>query len=227
VAAPEPGRGKQHGGDLKEFYEIKSASPTGYSDGAQKIRNFCELNAGHLLPYCEDTDEGLRRRGTAYSPHYKRVFWNGTYFGQPVKVSLQFTREADSLIIYKYCVEITAETVAEAVFYLMLRAAIAAIILTRNPVVVIPATAPALVPFLMLRSPLLQSVGDGGINAASDTRYVQLQLNDWRGRRGLSLLTVDGLSGPNTRGAIVAFQQSETSIVDGRVDPNGPAIRAA
>src|SRR5918995_2936813 len=43
-----------HDGDLKEFYEVKSASTKGRSDGRQKIRNFCELNAGHGLPYCED-----------------------------------------------------------------------------------------------------------------------------------------------------------------------------
>jgi hypothetical protein len=218
-----------HDGDLREFYEVKSASPTGRKDGAQKIRNFCELNAGHGMPYCEDVGEEpqARPRGTAYSPQFKQVFVSGTWQGIPVRVSLQFTREANSLILYKYCVEISAETVSEAAFFLVLRIAIAMVILTRNPVLAVGVAAGAAAVLAPTpRSPLLQSVGDGGVNAAPDTRYVQLLLNDWRGRRDLPLLTVDGLHGRNTRDAIITFQQSETGIVDGRVDPEGPAILA-
>ena len=71
------------------------------------------------MPYCEDLgEEPVRPRGTAYSPQYKLVFWTGTWQGIPAKVSLQFTREADALISYKYCVEISGQTVADTAVFL-------------------------------------------------------------------------------------------------------------
>ena len=56
--------------------------------------------------------------------------------------------------------------------------------------------------------------------------YVQILLNDWRVRNGLSQITVDGIIGPETNGAIKLFQDRQTSSRDDRVDPNGPTIRA-
>lgn len=56
--------------------------------------------------------------------------------------------------------------------------------------------------------------------------FVQILLNDWRVRNGLSLITVDGIIGPETNGAIKLFQDRETSSKDDRVDPNGPTIQA-
>lgn len=74
--------------------------------------------------------------------------------------------------------------------------------------------------------PIGRSVGQGGVNRAEDVRLVQQLLNNWRGKNFLPSIAVDGFIGPQTIGAIRVFQQRVTGIVDGRVDPNGPAIRA-
>ena len=73
--------------------------------------------------------------------------------------------------------------------------------------------------------PIKRSVGEGGENKRADVLFVQLLLADWQSRTGLPLITVDGLVGPKTVAAIKAFQQEQTGVVDGRVDPDGPAIQ--
>ncbi len=203
-----------HDPPLLEFYEIKPASTSGKAAGRQKIRNFDELRSGMQTAY---------QPGTAYSPNVRKVFWTGVWAGVPARVSLSFFRDADALLVYQFCVEVTAETVSQAVLFLILRAAIVAVLLTKNPVLV-PAI--ARLSLLLARSPLLQSVGAGGVNDPTDTRYVQRLLNDWRGRRGLPLLDVDGVVGPLTTDAVVTFQQAETGGSDGRVDVGGAAILA-
>jgi hypothetical protein len=70
------------------------------------------------------------------------------------------------------------------------------------------------------------SVGLGGRNLAGDTFTVQQLLNRARQEDGLPPIAVDGLVGPETIGAIRAFQQSRLGFSDGRVDPNGPTIAA-
>ena len=65
-----------------------------------------------------------------------------------------------------------------------------------------------------------KSVGSGCPNDASDVRIVQRLLN----HNTQVLLTVDGIVGPKTIAAITQFQKEFTGIVDGRVDPHGPAI---
>jgi putative peptidoglycan binding protein len=70
------------------------------------------------------------------------------------------------------------------------------------------------------------SVGLGGRNLAGDTFTVQQLLNRARQRDGLPPIAVDGRVGPETIGAIRAFQQSRLGFSDGRVDPNGPTIAA-
>lgn len=215
-----------HDGTLTEVYEVKPAPPSGRDAGRKKLRNFCELSAGHGLPYCQDTGEqpGSTPRGHQYSPNYKKVFWTGVWAGVPARVSLQFYRDGESMILYKFCVEINAETVSQAAMLLCIRAAIVMVILTRGTILVgAGAVVRALLP--LLRSPLLQSVGTDGRNDVADTRYVQRLLNDWRGRRNLPLLVVDGLHGRLTNGAITEFQTAETGAVDGRVDAGGLAIR--
>ena len=74
--------------------------------------------------------------------------------------------------------------------------------------------------------PLTGSVGSGGNNRVLDVRLVQTILNEWRAQNGLRPIGVDGLSGPETIGAIRVFQQSTTKIVDGRVDSNGASWRS-
>ena len=69
------------------------------------------------------------------------------------------------------------------------------------------------------------SVGTNGANLLVDVRTVQFLLNNWREPKSLPAISVDGLFGPETLGAIRIFQQQETHIVDGRVDPNGLALK--
>jgi hypothetical protein len=71
---------------------------------------------------------------------------------------------------------------------------------------------------------LAGSVGSGGRNRPPDVKYVQTLLSDWLLIRREEPLEVDGLCGPLTNRAIETFQSIETGIVDGRVDPDGPAI---
>jgi peptidoglycan hydrolase-like protein with peptidoglycan-binding domain len=71
---------------------------------------------------------------------------------------------------------------------------------------------------------ILGSVGRGGRNNTTDVRVVQRLLNDYIGD-ATRLLKVDGIVGPKTIGAINAFQTEVTKIVDGRIDPGGPAIK--
>lgn len=60
------------------------------------------------------------------------------------------------------------------------------------------------------------SVGKGGTNKLEDVKVVQELLN----QKGHNL-TVDGLCGRGTIGAIEAFQQSAFGWKDGRIDPGG------
>jgi len=54
---------------------------------------------------------------------------------------------------------------------------------------------------------------------------VQILLNVFRGLQQKSLLTVDGVAGPLTVGAIREFQENFARAVDGRVDPNGQTLQ--
>ncbi|WCL81809.1 N-acetylmuramidase family protein [Saprospira sp. CCB-QB6] len=65
------------------------------------------------------------------------------------------------------------------------------------------------------------SVGKGGTNKLEDVKVVQELLN----QKGQNL-TVDGLCGKGTIGAIEAFQQAEFGWKDGRIDPGGKSWSA-
>lgn len=71
------------------------------------------------------------------------------------------------------------------------------------------------------------SVGTNGKNARGDARIVQLLLNGWLRRAGQPLLAIDGIAGPLTCQAISSCQQAlRLPVVDGRVDPSGPTLKA-
>src|SRR3954454_9336784 len=70
---------------------------------------------------------------------------------------------------------------------------------------------------------LTGSVGQGGVNRAGDVRNVQSRFNRVAPEDGGpdSMLDVDGLCGPLTRGAILHFQQHHPELLhDGRIDPD-------
>lgn len=72
------------------------------------------------------------------------------------------------------------------------------------------------------------SVGAGGVNRRDDVRVVQMALNAVVAAAAgpTPPLAVDGYVGPKTIGAIRRFQTMWTRVVDGRVDPRGPTLRA-
>jgi hypothetical protein len=72
------------------------------------------------------------------------------------------------------------------------------------------------------------SVGAGGANIPTDVRTIQAALNDVPSSSGGPdpALAVDGIVGPLTLAAIRGFQQTHVSIVDSRIDPNGPTLAA-
>lgn len=217
-----------HDGALREFYEVKPASSSGRAAGRQKIRNFCELNAGHGMPYCADPDPlnpVAVPRGNSYNPNYRKVFWRGQYHSIPAQVSLRFERDSDSLVLYRFCVEVTPDVVNETVLVLLVKAAIVALILTRGAAIGV--LAPAAAGYLLfMRSPLLGSVGHNGANGIADAKYAQRLLNQWRAPRGLPLLAVDGVVGSNTTTAISDFQRAETPAwVDGLIEPGRNTIK--
>ena len=74
--------------------------------------------------------------------------------------------------------------------------------------------------------PISASVGAGGRNQPKDVVYIQFLLSDWRSRRTLPEIDIDGVYGPETGGAIADFQSEATTVSDDRIDPNGPTLRA-
>lgn len=93
-----------------------------------------------------------------------------------------------------------------------------------------------MIPTLFARIPtdprklfLSGSVGRSGRNVRADVHTVQSILNATRPfvAPKQAALTVDGLVGPKTVGAIERFQFWNRSAVDGRMDPRGPAILSA
>lgn len=73
---------------------------------------------------------------------------------------------------------------------------------------------------------LTGSVGERGRNLAADVTYVQILLSDWLLSKGKLAIAIDGIAGPKTIGAIRLFQQSNTAVVDGLVEPNRSTIKA-
>ena len=73
---------------------------------------------------------------------------------------------------------------------------------------------------------LLSVVGENCQNNPIEVKLVQVLLNHWLGQNQRTLLIVDGIVGPLTSGAIKGFQGASGIIHDGRVDPNGPTIKA-
>jgi hypothetical protein len=199
-----------------EFYELKPNSASGKSKGRKKLGDFHALTGVFsTAPYVP---------GDKYDPDRKILVWDGTWFTVPTKVRLHFFRLDPGLLLYELCVEVSAQTVNETVAKLLIKMVVAALILVLLPVVV--GGGGVVVLASNVQSPMNNSVGAGGANAAADVIYVQRLLNDWRGNNNLAAIGIDGLVGQETIGAIHRFQTDVTGIVDDRVDPNGQAIHA-
>lgn len=76
--------------------------------------------------------------------------------------------------------------------------------------------------------PIGGSVGRGGSNSKADVLIVQAFLNSIPTQDGgpAVLLAEDGIVGPKTQAAIDKFQAKVLSRTDGRIDPQGPTIKA-
>ena len=76
--------------------------------------------------------------------------------------------------------------------------------------------------------PIAGSVGKGGTNKKADVRIVQAFLNSTPPEDGgpAFLLAEDGIIGPKTQAAIDKFQKKVLRQPDGRIDPQGPTIKA-
>ncbi len=77
-------------------------------------------------------------------------------------------------------------------------------------------------------APLTGSVGIGGLNKTADVHLVQQYLNSVLPADGGPdlVLAEDGIIGPKTKAAIAKFQTQVLHFHDGRVDVNGPTIKA-
>jgi hypothetical protein len=69
------------------------------------------------------------------------------------------------------------------------------------------------------------SVGENGANLLGDVQTIQSLLNEWREQRRAASISVDGVVGHETLSAIRLLQKQETHIIDGRIDPGGPALK--
>jgi peptidoglycan hydrolase-like protein with peptidoglycan-binding domain len=193
-----------------EFYEIKPNSASGIRKGIDKILWFEAICASEIMPYTA---------GTLYDPDQRITLYGGRYSGSPVRISLHFKRDRAGLLVYDFCVEITQESVNEAMFFALIALLIAILIAFSEGLVLVPAFASA-------TSPMRGTTGSGGANDVDDVAYAQTLLNDWRNRNDRPLIAVDGRSGPDTEAAIREFQAATTGFADGRLDPDGPAITA-
>ena len=75
------------------------------------------------------------------------------------------------------------------------------------------------------RTLIVSSVGKDGANNSTDVRVVQRLLNFWLAQSGQSHLAVNGVAGPETMAAIVAFQRANGATPSGKVEA-GAGIEA-
>lgn len=223
-----------------EFYEIKPNSDSGRADADMKIDWFLTISSANIfnLPY---------QAGELFTPDTRVLVWDGTWFGSPAKVHLHFFRDKKARILYEFCIEANLNTLAEMLWKQLLKAVVLALIVAilRRPERVpapppeLPAPFPVPVPVPVPRipvpaflspvesvlSPLSSSVGAGGTNDAGDVSYVQYLLGHWLANRGQASISVDGIVGPVTIGAIDQAQlEIFGHVADSLVEPENQTI---
>lgn len=65
---------------------------------------------------------------------------------------------------------------------------------------------------------MYRSVGENGENEHGDVFAVQEILNGWRLENDLAPIVEDGVFGPETSGAIIAFQQAQGAVANGLIE---------
>lgn len=207
-----------HQPERTEFYEIKPGSDEGRAAGRRKIANFGSLCAGHGMPY---------QAGVQYTPNIRLLVFDGTWLTVPAKGYLRIEFDEPGLIVYRICVESSAELLTEAAAKLLIKMIVAALILlaTRAPALVGGAVAAGVLLITLTNSPLRASVGADGEQDPADTRYVRALLDEWRSAADLPAIGVDGEVSQETLEAIAAFQQEEFGAVTGVIEPGDDSIR--
>jgi hypothetical protein len=211
-----------------EFYEIKPNSRSGIRGGEEKIAWFSALchasppPAAPLLPYVE---------GTQYTPDFTHMLSVGAAFGAPFRIGIHIFRppRVPALVLYELCPAPTRESQERCVTALMSAGAVMGVLRFRFDATTAQQALDAMV--LAAESPLRQPVGRPGPAGASpnlpaDVRYVQLLLNDWRGRQNQPLIAEDGVwqPGGETDSAIIAVQQETANESNGQVASGGFSI---
>jgi hypothetical protein len=224
--------------DRAEFYEIKANSKTGRLKGRKKLADLVRDYGALTLPY------SLGNIFPADGEKHVTVF-EGFIFGFKIVATFHYLLRGDGLIVYEFCIKrggfLRHLSLAMIVAIL---AAILIIIIKRKK---IPIPVPGVNTTIKSSSfrmttgcydifddigidlnlyPLLRgSVGASGANLHHDVTIVQLLLNDWLATAQSSLLAVDGICGPKTKGAILSFQEMYTTFHDERIDPSGPTLK--
>ncbi|HEY0738729.1 MAG TPA: hypothetical protein VGD69_27670 [Herpetosiphonaceae bacterium] len=201
-----------------EFYEIKPNSNSGLRGALEKVVWFnmlCSANVANLM-YVP---------GSQYKPNLLLPWVDTNLLGASWSLVLHIFWKFDGVLLYEFCP--TSTRPDEKCTALLRGAVLAQVTRWRFGESAGSAMLEGLIPLAF--SPLQNSVGaafaDGtpAANQEQDVRYVQLLLNDWRGRAGLPLIDEDGLIGGDTRGAIRAVQET-FMVPDERVDPGQGTI---
>jgi hypothetical protein len=115
--------------DRTEFYEIKPNSTSGVGKGIDKILWFEIICDSEIMPYIA---------GTEYDPDRKITLYGGRYVGNPVRISLHFKRDRPGLLVYDFCIDISQESISEALFFALLALMVAILIAVSEGTVLIP-----------------------------------------------------------------------------------------
>lgn len=201
-----------------EFYEIKPNSASGTRDGADKIAWANVLCNVANLPY---------KPGRQYKPNNVHLPINlGNLLGAPLKLNIRIHWATDGLILWDLRPEVGRPQQEEKCGALIRATSQLVAMRIRADAASVAVAWEGLI--AGAESPLQGAVAyqQGTPNIFEDVMYVQLMLNDWRGRSGFPLIGEDGIMGNETSDAIFDFQEIVTGITDRRIDPYGAAIRS-
>lgn len=202
-----------------EFYEIKPNSNSGFKAAMEKIVWFnilCSASQANLL-YVP---------GSLYKPNLFIPWIDTNLLGASWSLVLHIFWKFDGILLYEFCP--ISDRPDEKCTALLRGTTLAQVTRWRFGEIVGSEFLEGMIP--TAESPLQFAVGaplnDGtpAPNLFDDVRYVQLLLNDWRGRAGLSLVDENGQVSIETRHAIRTVQETFMDTPDERVDPGHETI---